>query len=219
MNFLEKDLETIIWENYASCEDRGLHINNQLFQHGRRFRQMNLLPAGIADLVNIHYDPYARELSIQVIECKRGKVNADTYVQAKRYAAALRDIVVFDDLLDVAKTTVTLVLIGAAIDTDSPFAGTIAQDGACRSFIYKYGLNGIEFLDCSIHWWATSSPLGSGNEVPDRYNIGQYVRACQYELYKSKQAKGDYMSPLLITPNGVLLNTWLSDLDFYGSAH
>lgn len=218
MNFLEKDLETIIWENYDACEQRGLAIKTATYNHGRRFRQMNLMPAGIADLVNIYYDRFYKELYIQVIECKRQVVNADTYLQAKRYAAALLDIIANAEIAHIKKH-VEIILIGASINTDSPWANAIGQDDSCSSFIYKYGVDGIKFIDCSIHWWAASSSLGTTNEIVDRYDIGGYVLDKQALHRSDELARGEYLAPLRITPDGVLINSHYTDFDTYGPAH
>lgn len=215
MNFLEKDLETIIWEQYEACQQRGLRINFAPFEQGKRIRQMNLMPLGIADLVSIYYDPIFNECWLQVIECKRGKVTGDTYLQAKRYMAALEELLQNTDLIGAhtIKVHTTIVLIGASVDTSTSLIHTIATDRSCLTYTYSYGVDGIRFDDKSNYWWLDGSPLMSHDEwIQDTHELGGYIRECQYAHYKHRQTHGDPTQPLLVTSDGVLFNPELSQL-------
>lgn len=218
MNFLEKDLETIIWENYAACERRGLLIDYEAgFQYGLKFRQLNLMPFGIADLVNIYYDPFRKICKAQVIECKKHRIDAATYLQAKRYGSAISDLFFKADI-DV-DFVLSYVLVGAELNNDGELAHVIAQDTSCKSFIYKYAVDGIAFHDVTRQWGYSTTSIGSEREIAGRDDIRQHVVAGRKWMHETTLEKGDYQSPLLVTPDGVLLNTWLTDFDTYGPAH
>ena len=213
MNFLEKDLETIIWENYEACEQRELRIKAAMYVRGKRIRQMGLGSYGIADLVNIYFNPVANTLFVQVIECKRQKITEATYLQAKRYAAAVDDIIIDSDLINRhnIKIETSVVLVGASIDTSGNLAMTIAQDRAASAFIYKYGLNGIEFHDVSNYWWLETSATMNNRPIADNYSVVAYVKAEIAALGDYKHQYGDFDKALLITSTGVLINP---DIDF-----
>jgi hypothetical protein len=88
-NFLEKDLETIIWENFMRCAEKGLDVDQNFFQYGKGYRQLNLAPYGIADLIYIHYSPRQKSWHVLVMELKRAKIDMAAYQQAKRYQTAI----------------------------------------------------------------------------------------------------------------------------------
>jgi hypothetical protein len=207
MNFLEKDLETIIFENYEACEQRGLRIDSAAFALGRRYRQFNLGAYGVADLVNVHYDAAINRCWVQVIECKRGPVTVATYQQAKRYVTGLQQV--FAKLYDYAQVRPELVfstvLIGSHVASNDPFGHVVAQDRSCTSYSYSYGIDGINFSDCSIYWWADSTHedegiLGAYHELDD------YLAGARMEWRTEVGEDGDHTKPLLVTADGVLLN-------------
>ena len=218
MNFLEKDLETIIWENYAACEQRGLFLNYKNgFEHGLRFRQMGLHPFGVADLVNIYYNPFNNRCFVQIIECKRQQVNAATYLQAKRYGTAIEDIF-FDFYLDGIKPEITYYLIGSELNTDGDLAHAIAKDESCKTYLYKYGVDGIRFEDHSRYWGYGISSIGTEKHIAPRADIKNHIIKGQIWRSEQELVRGNFESPLLVTSEGVLLNTWLTDFDSYGPA-
>jgi hypothetical protein len=209
MDFLEKDLEAIIWEYAPECEARGFSIlQMEHFSQGRRFRQMQLGPYGIADLVHVYYNPHINQFWIQVIECKRNKVNAETYLQAKRYVSAVKDAVFSSDM-PVCKIATSVILVGASVDTSSPLAHVIANDPDCHTYTYKYAVDGIHFEDQGFLWRAETYL-----EMPSFFE--RTIRA--FDEYRTKEQAtyngfvlehGNPSSPLLITAAGVLLNTEL----------
>jgi hypothetical protein len=114
----------------------------------QRFRQVQLEPYGIADIVTIyHAGPEARDVIIQVIECKRDMVNLATYAQAKRYLAALKKA-----LAGFVAETEALglpvkwecVLVGHRLDMNSDFVFVLNDDPACS--VYTYSQQGEEML-------------------------------------------------------------------------
>ncbi|MGI4736305.1 MAG: hypothetical protein ACRYG7_14100 [Janthinobacterium lividum] len=140
MNFLEKDLETIIWENPAYCYSRGLHLPTG---GGMRWRQLNLAPYGVADLVYISISE-GPTLSVTIIECKRDVVDLAAYGQACRYQTALSAylpaLCVNYDSLEFRR-----VLIGRQVSTKQEFLHILAADSNTDVYTYSYAYDGIQF--------------------------------------------------------------------------
>ena len=207
MNFLEKDLETIIWENYEACQERGLDIDQQFFVHGKRYRQLNLAPYGIADLVNIHYSPSQDLYLVQVIELKKGKIDTAAYMQAKRYQQAVFQIL--DRIRKRGelsfKIGLSAVLIGNEVESSGDFVFMLNYDYDCTVFTYSYGFEGISFEKVSRTWAITNS-----HQSPVLIELERtltYHHTDTYYGYQDYiQALGDPSLPLLVTPEGVLLN-------------
>lgn len=215
MNFLEKDLETIIWENYEACEAKGLRIGFNAYQNGLRFRQMNLMPYGIADLINVYFNPYTDQCWVQVIECKKDRIDAATYLQAKRYGTAIGEVFLQMGLVT-SMPILSYVLVGSKVDASGEMAHVISQDKTCQSFTYKYGVNGIEFYDASAHWWYEVSSVGTDRSVAPRPDIEKYILSAKHGLDQQRIAEGNEQSPLLISASGVLVNTGLIDWHNHG---
>lgn len=138
MNFLEKNLEAIIFKELAFCQERGLNISPL---HGTMYRQMNLAPYGVADLIQIGYDDIEERIHLRVIECKRNVIDAATYAQAARYQAAIARILVCctsDPILE-------KVLIGQRIDAKADFWALVTSDPFCSAYTYEYRSDGIRF--------------------------------------------------------------------------
>lgn len=153
MKFLERDLESIIYTNYSKLVHRGLDIDQTFYEGGLKFRQMRLGVFGIADLVYINYSPIQDKWHVQVIECKRGPVNGETYLQAKRYARAVEDILLFSpETRRSTRIATSVVLIGEKVDCKGQISHAISLDTSCTTFTYKYLFDGIAFRDCSIYW-------------------------------------------------------------------
>lgn len=100
MDFLEKDLEQIIWETDSeTLEEKGLELN------GRRFRQLRIGNYGIADLVTVEkrttFSPYIDKdeekfrvensyLLITVYELKKDKIGIGAFLQAIGYVKGIQ---------------------------------------------------------------------------------------------------------------------------------
>jgi hypothetical protein len=211
MDFLEKDLETIIAENYEACAARGLDIKQTW---SLQFRQLNLGAYGIADLVNIGFDGSA--LSIQVIECKKDEINIATYLQAKRYLAGIKHILddFIDELKDLRNGYVEddIVLIGKSIDNKSDFVFLHSADYTCSIFLYSYQVDGIHFEEVSKNWTMSmeshqAARTNLRNAVFDKVKEVYATEVQQQEAWAQRILEsGDSRFPLLVTPNGVLLN-------------
>lgn len=101
MNFLEKDLEDVIWENTQSkeglqkLEDRGLSLIGKHF-----IRQLNLGPYGIADIVGFtigvyrtDFDQHSISVQVDVVELKKDKINNTCINQTLRYLDGIKQFV------------------------------------------------------------------------------------------------------------------------------
>jgi hypothetical protein len=221
MNFLEKNLEDIIWNNYEACAERGLDLNDYgvLEDLDRlRLRQPALHPYGIADLVNFYYDPYIHRLAIQVIECKKAVVNLDTYKQAKRYETAYRHFLekpIAHVIKNGGSVVYETVLVGASFDPTNDFGFIYNSDATCSAYVYSYNVDGIRFERVDKTWQRTAANPGcmqaAQKQVSDfaRASIFNNIREMEEHAAYNKlwiQKEGDHYEPLLITPNGVLLN-------------
>lgn len=162
MNFLEKDLEQIIFEaNKDLLAEKGLEIS------GKLFRQLRIGNYGIADLVSftrpcIDLDsPYKdfkfRKGKIQVIELKKDNISISAFMQALRYVKGIKTYL---DRKSIAhKYNVEILLIGKTLDLESSFVYLTEFLSIENEFIfnsnklevdlsyytYTYGINGIEF--------------------------------------------------------------------------
>lgn len=168
MNFLEKDLEQIIYE--ATSE--------QLFRlslSGIRKRQLKIPGYGISDLVFISRENrkyinseartcniYDVGLEITVCELKKDKIGISAFLQAVRYCKGIRRYL---ESRDFHNFKFRILLVGKEMDTTGSlvFLGDLLKDyhdeycdyefnkglKVVDFFTYKYGFNGIEFKEHS----------------------------------------------------------------------
>lgn len=169
MNFLEKDLEDIIYENANTVEGRKLLEERGLEFSGHTYRQVSMGKYGIADLVNIHaYSDRIRKghsahyLDVNVIELKKDIINIDTLLQAVGYKKAVEEY--FDnycskawDVLDVKVT-----LIGKKIEIESNFVFLLDELDWLHAYTYSYSINGLHFEE--RYGWYKPNAL-DGNTV------------------------------------------------------
>jgi hypothetical protein len=118
MDFLEKNIEDIIWESdNIELSKRGLYL------HGKMFRQLRIGNYGVADIVTIErvnkIDPnnskfIKRGLSITIYELKKSTVGISAFLQSLKYAVGIKRYLEYRDfyLFDIR-----IVLIGKSIDT------------------------------------------------------------------------------------------------------
>lgn len=221
MNFLEKNLEDIIWDNTQACFDRGLKLNHYELCEGEnllRLRQPALHPYGIADLVNIYFSPFNHDLCVQVIECKKGAINLETYTQAKRYETAFRHFLA-STIEIVAQNggavTFETVLVGATFDAANEFAYLYNSDLTCTAYTFTYDVDGIGFHQVCRGWQRQAGPNSCLESV--RSTVHSHIREAltrnvremdEHEAFNLKweRERGNWRSPLLITASGVLLN-------------
>lgn len=156
MEFLEKDLETIIWESDKNkLTERGLEIRGVLK------RQLRIGNYGVADLVSFdkqfhdYYDGTRQPcLLITVYELKKDMIGVSAFLQAVGYCKGIKTY------LNKKKSSLRfrfeIVLIGKSIDTLNQF--TYLEDmlenysdqsyGKIHTidfYTYNYGVEGLNF--------------------------------------------------------------------------
>lgn len=162
MNFLEKDLEQIIWESDNNeLYERGLMIQ------GKKYRQLRIGEYGIADLVTVErgrkLDFYGekiteRGLIISIYELKKERIGISAFFQAIGYAKGIKYF------LDKNKPSINyeiqIYLVGNNVDTTGSFIflpDLINKDSDeysftriltnVRYFTYSYKLDGMYFTE------------------------------------------------------------------------
>lgn len=152
MNFLEKDLESIIFDSFG-C----LRAKESLIQRGLKFldsddrnlickRQLSIKGAGIADLVMFQRNPYERDhIHFHVVELKRGVVDNKSVYQCHRYTEGIWKYLEERGIKNTSGATV----IGNRVSTN--FRKTeIGEIGYINTMYYTYNFNGILFHKVSI---------------------------------------------------------------------
>lgn len=156
MNFLEKDLEDIIWESQKTRDGRDKLRARGLPIAGKMIRQFNLSEYGQIDLLTVKI--YRDVIDITIYELKQKEVNTGTLLQACRYATGIKRLMEekFEDILFNRSLIVNKVLIGSSLDLKSEFTYLYNEMEECEIYTYKYDLEGITFdlhdrsyhLDC-----------------------------------------------------------------------
>lgn len=84
MKFLEKDLESIIFEtDNDKLQEIGFNIE------GKKFRQLRIGNYGISDIITV--SRYGQNLHIEIIELKKDVISTDTLIQSLRYLAGIKN--------------------------------------------------------------------------------------------------------------------------------
>jgi hypothetical protein len=165
MNFLEKDLEQIIYEaDKELLAEKGLRVN------GKLLRQVRIGNYGIADLVSIeriyyhtYFDRHFKGI-ITIYELKKDNISVSAFIQAIGYAKGiLRWMEQHPKKLKIVSPenyNINIVLIGKSIDQKSEFlylADLLNTDNlgdnslldsfnlSLEMFTYDYDFNGINF--------------------------------------------------------------------------
>lgn len=150
MNFLEKDLETIIYDsNKKKLEERGLRLT------GKLIRQLRIGNYGISDLVEVNSDYLNgyRYLDINVIEIKKDEINLNTFLQALGYAKGIQKYL--EDVRDFYRYTLRITLIGRLLDKSNNFlyltdlinsnTPDLGSINSVSYYTYSYELEGLKF--------------------------------------------------------------------------
>lgn len=156
MDFLEKDLEQIIYDAAKTRAGRMALLDRGLVIDGVLKRQLYIGEYGTADLVSFAWGRYpdgngriCSELKITVYELKKNSIGTSAFLQALGYAKGIRrylDLRAFN-----YNTKFAIVLIGATLDTKSSYvylADFLTNDDELElmNYIYSYTLDGIEFI-------------------------------------------------------------------------
>ena len=163
MNFLEKDLEQIIYEaDKELLAEKGLRIN------GKLLRQVKIGNYGIADLVSIQRPfrdtifEYQEKGLITIYELKKDNISVSAFLQGIGYAKGIMRWMEQHPkklkCLNIENYDINIVLIGKNIDKSSEFIflndlldsthiGFVIQKPflSVEMFTYEYDINGIYF--------------------------------------------------------------------------
>lgn len=164
MNFLEKDLEEIIFTaDRKSLQNKGLYIGEK----DKLKRQLKVGNYGIADLVSYqkpYYNPFLKRTfkgKITVFELKKDKISMSSFLQAMSYLKGIRSFLEKRGLDN--SYNYSIKLVGKEIDLISSFcylpdfinADCYETDIDLTSvfnvefYLYKYDINGISFNEVS----------------------------------------------------------------------
>lgn len=148
MNFLEKDLEDIIWESdNEKLQERGFFI------YGKKLRQLRIGNYGIADLITYEKVRFLDEVyfDITVYELKKEKAGISAFLQALRYCKGI------STYLDEKKPNIlyrlNIILCAKQIDTESDYiflTDLIKNEShgylnSVLNFSFTYNIDGILF--------------------------------------------------------------------------
>jgi hypothetical protein len=158
MEFLEKDLEQIIYEASSDeLQERGLYLG------GKLYRQLRIGNYGIADLVEFrrprvhdYFKHHKIKGLINVIELKKEKVGISAFLQALGYLKGIKRYLEKRDMHFNYNYSITL--IGSEVDSNSTFIYLPDMfymdtekdidhfpDFELSLYKYKYKLDGIHF--------------------------------------------------------------------------
>ena len=148
MEFLEKDLEDIIWDAAQDEKGRDLLSDRGLDIQGKLMRQVKLDAYGTADLVSIYIDGprLYRQVEVVVYELKRDLIDVSTLMQACRYATGVKRF--FNEKISNRSLSIEIkiLLIGKRVELNGDFVllyNMISQ--FCEIYTYSYGIDGIYF--------------------------------------------------------------------------
>jgi len=165
MNFLEKDLEQIIYEaDKELLAEKGLRVN------GKLLRQVRIGNYGIADLVSIerpyyhtHFEFHCKG-TITIYELKKENISVSAFIQAVGYAKGIMRWMEQHpknlEIISPENYNIDIVLIGKNIDKKSEFVYLADLLNTAKSienelldsfslglemFTYDYDFDGINF--------------------------------------------------------------------------
>jgi len=153
MDFLERDLETIIWEaDNETLREKGLYVD------GIKKRQLRIGNYGIADIVCIskqYTEPDEKPyLLIDVLELKKDNAGISAFLQALRYVKGIDTYLKYRKVKFDYKFSITLV--AKKIDTNSSyiFLSDFMKNYynnelflTVTNYSYKYTIDGIIFKE------------------------------------------------------------------------
>lgn len=147
MNFLEKDLEDIIYscvideDGARLISERGLGdiVNQQRRQVWKR--QLEIDGCGIADIVVFQRNPYYQDhIHFTVIELKQGVVNKRAVYQCHKYIEGISEYLASRSI----KHTSFGYVIGRSVNIDLD-KNEVGEIGYIQPYVYSYALDGLCF--------------------------------------------------------------------------
>ena len=154
MNFLEKDLEDIIWESEnIKLQQRNLPIE------GKKARQLKIGNYGVSDIITAkrHYklvpfiSPY---LKITIFELKKEKIGIGAFLQSLKYAKGIKTYL--EEKKPDVDFTIEIVLCAKHIDLSGEFIyltdlinpnENIGCIDNISFYTFDYLIDGINFIE------------------------------------------------------------------------
>lgn len=138
MNFLEKDLEEIIYESdLDKLKERGLPLK------GICKRQLRIGNYGIADLVYFDIDRENKWLDINIVEIKKDNISLSAFMQLVRYKKGIQSYLNKRDTDFFIRFEYTL--IGRDIDRSSDLVYLPDLVPSLGIYTFDYDFDGIKF--------------------------------------------------------------------------
>lgn len=164
MDFLEKDLETIIYETAQNKEGRMKLSERGLDIQGKLLRQVRIGAYGIADLITVEINRYndSKHINITIYELKKGALDLDALTQASRYETGIRSFIkqnYYDE--DSHYLTVNIILIGRDVEYNSDFLFLLNKcmdRGDVGVYTYSYDIDGLKF-DRQYSGWSLTEEV------------------------------------------------------------
>lgn len=152
MNFLEKDLEQVIYEaDTEMLADRGLNV------YGKRKRQLRIGNYGICDLLTHqkNYHPYCGYFHrITIYELKKDVIGVSAFLQVMQYAKGVQSFMDnkgYDYDIEIVLIGKTIDLSGAICYLPSLFNNdndfNLGFINSIRYYTYSYDIDGLRFTN------------------------------------------------------------------------
>lgn len=143
MNFLEKDLEEIIFEQLQTQKGIDDLVSKGLYfiSSTKSYRQLRIGNYGIADIVNV--TRVGSRLVIDIVELKKDKISMSSFLQAVRYTKGIMRF--FESREKHISIDISITLIGREIDNRSDFIYIPDIFIDVSLVTYSYGVDGIRF--------------------------------------------------------------------------
>ena len=138
MDFLEKDLEDIIWKAAQTDVGREELKRRGLEMYGKIYRQVNLGGYGRCDLLTISIDD--KNVCVHIYELKKEELSTSTLEQVLRYKRAVLDILL--GKLHNHQVSIECTIIGRSTNA---YLERVLSAIEVDSLIYRYDINGLFF--------------------------------------------------------------------------
>jgi len=157
MNFLEKDLENIIWES-----DNEKLQNKNLPIEGKKYRQLRIGNYGILDLMTISKDYIWCDIKYKTVPCiditvyelKKEKVGISAFLQAVKYCKGIQSYIKTKGYEGHYK--IHIVLSAKEVDLNSDFiyltdlfnhkySDSLRKINSVSFYSFSYDIDGIIF--------------------------------------------------------------------------
>jgi len=173
MDFLEKDLEDIIWENLGKenvrkLYDKGLDLFSIINEINSsqdiiesplmKYRQLKIGNYGIADIVLVekNYDygfkgEIVPGIDIYIIELKKGKIDLNAIKQTYRYKIGIERYL-RQRGIKLHNIKIYPVVIGKKINEDHDWVYMAESLDNLRVFSYNYAIDGLSFEEETFYY-------------------------------------------------------------------